>query len=59
MKRTNIKLMNEEEFEVYTRKTIEALGEDVSGFFTVIRDTFEYFTASDDINVTIRPVSLI
>jgi hypothetical protein len=41
--------MNEEEFEVYTRKTIEALGEDISGFFTVIRDTFEYFSASDDI----------
>jgi hypothetical protein len=41
--------MNEEEFEVYTRKIVDALGDDISGFFTVIRETFEYFTASDSV----------
>jgi hypothetical protein len=40
---------NKEEFEVYTRKIVGALGDDISGFFTVIRDTFEYFVESDSI----------
>jgi hypothetical protein len=41
--------MGEKEFEYYTRKIVEALGDDISGFFTVIRNTFEYFTVSDNI----------
>jgi hypothetical protein len=41
--------MDEKEFAVYTRKIAAALGDDISGFFTVIRDTFEYFTVSDNI----------
>jgi hypothetical protein len=44
-----IKPMNKEEFETYTRKTVDTLGDDISDFFTVIHNTFEYFTASDDI----------
>jgi hypothetical protein len=41
--------MNEKEFEVYTKKIIDTLGDDISGFFTIIHDTFEYFIASDNI----------
>jgi hypothetical protein len=40
---------NKEEFEIYTRKIVDALGDDISGFFTVIRDTFEYFVELDSI----------
>jgi hypothetical protein len=41
--------MDEKEFEIYTQKIVDALGDDIAGFFTVIRNTFEYFTASDSI----------
>ena len=51
MKGGNINLMDDKEFEVYTRKIVDALGDDISGFFTVIHDTFEYFTASDNIRL--------
>jgi hypothetical protein len=44
-----IKPIDKEEFEACTRKITETLGDNISGFFTVIRDTFEYFTSSDDI----------
>jgi hypothetical protein len=47
MKREHINPMNDKEFEVYTRKIIDILGDDISSFFTVIRDTFEYFAESD------------
>jgi hypothetical protein len=47
MKSENIIPMDKEEFEVYTRKIIDALGDDISGFFTVIHDTFQYFVDSD------------
>jgi hypothetical protein len=49
MKGGNINLMDDKEFRVYTQKIVDALGDDVSGFFTVIHDTFEYFTVSDNI----------
>jgi hypothetical protein len=49
MKRSTTSPMNEKEFEAHTRKIVDDLGDDISGFFTVIRDTFEYFTASDNI----------
>jgi hypothetical protein len=49
MKRNNINPMDDKEFETYTRKIVGVLGDDISGFFTVIYDTFEYFTASDTI----------
>jgi hypothetical protein len=49
MKGGNINLMDDKEFKVYTRKIVDALGDDTSGFFTVIHDTFEYFTVSDNI----------
>jgi hypothetical protein len=57
MKRSAISPTNEKEFEVYTRKIVDALGEDISDFFTVIHDTFEYFTASDNI-IEKRQISL-
>jgi hypothetical protein len=41
--------MDEKEFEVYTRTTVDAFGDGISGFFTVIHDTFAYFTESDKI----------
>jgi DNA-binding ferritin-like protein (Dps family) len=41
--------MNKEEFETYTKKIVDTLGDDVAGFFAVINNTFEYFTTSDDI----------
>jgi hypothetical protein len=41
--------MDEKEFGYYTRKIIDVLGDDISRFFIVIRDTFEYFTVSDNI----------
>jgi hypothetical protein len=41
--------MNKREFEVYTQKIVGALGDDISGFFNVIRNTFEYFVESDSI----------
>jgi hypothetical protein len=41
--------MDKKEFEVYTQKTVDILGDDISDFFTVIHDTFEYFTVSDNI----------
>ena len=41
--------MDEIEFEVYTKKIIDTLGDDISGFFTVIHDMFEYFVESDNI----------
>jgi hypothetical protein len=43
--------MDEKEFEVYTQKIVDALGDESSGFFTVIHDTFAYFTESDNIIV--------
>jgi hypothetical protein len=49
MKRRNINPMGEKEFEVYTQKLVDILGDDISEFFSVIRDTFEYFTVSDNI----------
>jgi hypothetical protein len=49
MKRTNYNPMNEKEFEAHVQKVVGTLGDDISGFFTVIHDTFEYFTVSDDI----------
>jgi hypothetical protein len=49
MKRSNINPMNEKEFEVHIKKIVDTLGDDISGFFTVIRDTFEYFTVSDSV----------
>jgi hypothetical protein len=39
--------MDEKEFKSYTQKIVGALGDDISGFFTVIHDTFEYFMESD------------
>jgi hypothetical protein len=45
----NITPMDKKEFEVYTQKIVDTLGDDISGFFTVIRDTFDYFIASDNI----------
>jgi hypothetical protein len=47
MESENINPMDKEEFEVYTRKIIDALGDDISGFFTIIHDTFQYFVDSD------------
>jgi hypothetical protein len=47
MESKNIKPMDEKEFEVCTRKIINALGDDISGFFTVIHNTFQYFVDSD------------
>jgi hypothetical protein len=47
MKRGNINPMDDKEFEDYTKKIIDVLGDDISDFFTVIRDTFEYFMESD------------
>jgi hypothetical protein len=49
MQRNNIKPMNENEFEAYTQKIVDTLGDDISGFFTVIRNMFEYFITSDTI----------
>jgi hypothetical protein len=49
MKIINTNSIDKEEFEVYTKKIVDTLGDDISGFFTVIQDTFEYFTASDNI----------
>jgi hypothetical protein len=49
MKRGNSNPMDEKEFEAYTQKIVGVLGDDISGFFTIIHDTFEYFTASDTI----------
>jgi hypothetical protein len=42
-------MVNVKEFEVNVKKIIGVPGDDISSFFTVIYDTFEYFTASDDI----------
>lgn len=47
MKRGNINSVDEKEFKSYTQKIVGALGDDISGFFNVIRDTFEYFVESD------------
>jgi hypothetical protein len=49
MKRMNADPMNAREFEARVKKIIDTPGEDISGFFSVIHDTFEYFTASDSI----------
>jgi uncharacterized protein YhfF len=49
MTRINNNPVSVKEFEAYTRKIVNALEEDSSGFFTVIRDTFDYFTSSDTI----------
>jgi hypothetical protein len=49
MKRININPIDEKEFEICTRKIVDALGDDISGFFIVIHDTFEYFVESDSI----------
>jgi hypothetical protein len=49
MKRSYIKPMNEKEFETHTQKVVDALGDNISGFFTVIRNMFEYFITSDNI----------
>jgi hypothetical protein len=49
MKRKNINPMGEKEFEVYTQKLVDILGDGISGFFTVIHDTFEYFVESDNV----------
>jgi hypothetical protein len=35
MKRRNINPMDKKEFEVYTQKIVDTLGDDISGFFTV------------------------
>jgi hypothetical protein len=48
-KRNNTNPMDEKEFEAYIQKTVDALGDDISGFFTIIHDAFEYFIASDNI----------
>jgi hypothetical protein len=47
MKKENINPMDEKEFEAHTKKLVDTLGDDVSGFFNVIHDTFEYFVKSD------------
>jgi hypothetical protein len=39
--------MDEKEFEAHTKKLVDTLGNDISGFFNVIHDTFEYFVESD------------
>jgi hypothetical protein len=39
--------MDKEEFETCTKKIVDALGDDIADFFTVIRNTFEYFLDSD------------
>jgi hypothetical protein len=49
MKINTLNPMDEKEFKYYTQKIVDTLGDDISGFFTVIRDTFEYFTVSDNI----------
>jgi hypothetical protein len=49
MKRSKINPMDDKEFETYTRKIADVLGDEILGFFTVIHDTFEYFTTSDNI----------
>jgi hypothetical protein len=49
MESENINPMDKEEFEVYTRKIIEALGDGISGFFIFIHDTFQYFIDSDTV----------
>jgi hypothetical protein len=41
--------MDKKEFEIYTQKIVGALGDGISGFFTVIRNTFEYFVESDGV----------
>jgi hypothetical protein len=48
MKGNNINPMDDKEFEAHTRKIVGALGDDISGFFTIIHDTFEHFTVSDN-----------
>jgi hypothetical protein len=47
MKNGNNKPMNEKEFKLYTQKRVDTLGDDISGFFNIIRDTFAYFMESD------------
>jgi hypothetical protein len=49
MKRRNTNPMDDKEFENYTRKIIGVLGDDISGFFTLIHDVFKYFEESDTI----------
>jgi uncharacterized protein with von Willebrand factor type A (vWA) domain len=49
MKKKNTNPMDEKEFKLYTQKIVGALGDDISGFFNIIRDTFEYFMESDGI----------
>jgi hypothetical protein len=49
MKREHINPIDGKEFEVYTQKIVDILGNDISGFFTLIYDTFEYFMESDEI----------
>jgi hypothetical protein len=49
MKKENTNPMNEKEFEAHTKKLVDTLGDDVSGFFNIIHDTFEYFVESDGI----------
>jgi hypothetical protein len=47
MKRGNTRLMDGKEFEIYTRRIVDILGDDIAGFFTVIHDVFEYFAELD------------
>ena len=49
MKRANINPMNKKEFEVYASKIVDALGDDIIDFFTLIHNVFEYFMKSDAI----------
>jgi hypothetical protein len=49
MKIKNTNPADDKEFEVYTRKIIDVLGDDISGFFTLVHDVFEYFVESDNI----------
>jgi hypothetical protein len=49
MKRENINPIDDKEFEAYTQKIIDVLGDDISGFFTLVHVVFEYFVESDKI----------
>jgi hypothetical protein len=49
MKVNTINPMDDKEFEAYTQKIVDVLGDDISGFFTLIHDVFEYFEKSDAI----------
>jgi hypothetical protein len=49
MKRENTNPMDDKEFEAYIKKIVDVLGDDISGFFTLIHNVFKYFEESDGI----------